>query len=830
MGKPFVPFAAAGSLLERAFRLARFNRSQFRISNILSCAPPNDFLVGAPYELDAINHCQMHRDKVVGEARPRAILALGATALRVLTGYTGRKQGISELRGYVLPSLDWGRIPVIASFHPAFIRRGKMNLLPVLLHDLKKAVAVAQGAYSDYVWDDPQAKLPDYHTTPSVDEARSLLFRVQEGSVDLLTYDIETPHSKGADEDEELEEATTSDHSILSIQFSTRPEEGYFFPYQEPYIGIARDLLASGVRKAGHNSKRFDNPRLEAAGFEIRGEVHDTLQLWKHLQPDLPAGLQSVGSFFGMPFPWKHMAGSEPEFYGCVDVDAPQRIFRQGMVQLEQAGLAEGYMRLRVALEPALMSTTRRGIPIDTVARQELKDYLEGEGARLDGEIDLLAPAEICKLHKKEGYKGIPPKLKVLLEEGRAGEVQLDNDGKRFQYVQVEGRWNRRYFFNVSGSAPDTLRYIKLRGYPVPTNRKSKEETTADEELERLATKTGDPLLRLILERRALRTMMSMHFNAWEPTEQGLVHGYYFDKLGTGQLASGGAGPNVLNPPKHGELAKRFRKMIAAQPGHTLIEIDLSSAHALTLGWCAKDESYMRAARLDIHSLLSGQVLKLHEVQRMLEKSDGELKDYFKWYKSDADRKFHRDKKAKPTILGYGFGMRENTLYETNRESFENKAEAKRLLEMLDGAFPVTAQWRKDIQQVAHRQQYLKSPWGFIRRFYAVFESDPKTGQLKGGDDAQAAIAFLPANCAFGHMRSCWVDFKERGWDERYWLALSLHDQFFWHCRNELVEEALETIYGRMTSPVPELDGLAFGAECLVGNTWATMSPVTVGE
>jgi hypothetical protein len=36
------------------------------------------------------------------------------------------------------------------------------------------------------------------------------------------------------------------------------------------------------------------------------------------------------------------------------------------------------------------MSTTKRGIPIDTVARQELKDYLEGEGARLDEEIDLV--------------------------------------------------------------------------------------------------------------------------------------------------------------------------------------------------------------------------------------------------------------------------------------------------------------------------------------------------------------------------------------------------------------------------------------------------------
>src|SRR4030095_1456469 len=103
-GLPFRPFAQAGSQLETIIKLAGFSRQQFGIGNIVNCQPPNDWLSGAPYEVAAIGHCQVHRDRFVANYRPKCILALGEIAFRTLTGLAGEKQTISHMRGYVLDS------------------------------------------------------------------------------------------------------------------------------------------------------------------------------------------------------------------------------------------------------------------------------------------------------------------------------------------------------------------------------------------------------------------------------------------------------------------------------------------------------------------------------------------------------------------------------------------------------------------------------------------------------------------------------------------------------------------------------------------------------
>jgi uracil-DNA glycosylase family 4 len=104
-GLPFRFYAQAGSQLETITKLAGFQRSQFRIANVVNCQPPNDYLSGASYELGAIEHCRVHREKVIQEMKPKCILALGEIAFRTLTGLCGPKQTISYMRGYVMESL-----------------------------------------------------------------------------------------------------------------------------------------------------------------------------------------------------------------------------------------------------------------------------------------------------------------------------------------------------------------------------------------------------------------------------------------------------------------------------------------------------------------------------------------------------------------------------------------------------------------------------------------------------------------------------------------------------------------------------------------------------
>lgn len=345
-GLPFRPYAAAGSVLERAIRRCGMDRSQFVIYNVVPVRPPKNWLEGAPWEAEAVAWGKSFLEEVIREYKPKVILALGNVALRATTGNCGEHRGVGSLRGYSIPSNQWENMAVVPAFHPSFLRRGSMGLLSTLMHDIKLSVLCAalrpgqSGRFyspvlgRDFQWTKPlvehSLEEPDvpsgYILRPGEGEAWDYLRRAESQSDCLISYDIETPRSgvTGEDESDEL-----ADSEILSIQFSMGRGSGIFMPWREPYIDVARRVLALPNPKVGCNNWRFDDPRLVAHGCEIAGQRHDVRWAWKHLQPDIKAGLQFIYSFYQEPdfaFPWKHLNHSQPETYGIMDVDATWRI------------------------------------------------------------------------------------------------------------------------------------------------------------------------------------------------------------------------------------------------------------------------------------------------------------------------------------------------------------------------------------------------------------------------------------------------------------------------------------------------------------------------
>ena len=173
-GLPFRPRGESGAVLERAWRRLGLSRNQFRITNCVLCQPPGNKLEGMPYRLPAIIHYRPALDQEVERMKPRAILALGGTAAEVLTGMSGRKKGISSIRGYILDSIYPG-IPCIPSFHPAFLRRGKMAWLGILINDIALAVRVAREGR-------PRPAPLGYKPYATVEEARAFLETVKEAA------------------------------------------------------------------------------------------------------------------------------------------------------------------------------------------------------------------------------------------------------------------------------------------------------------------------------------------------------------------------------------------------------------------------------------------------------------------------------------------------------------------------------------------------------------------------------------------------------------------------------------------------------------------------
>lgn len=726
---PFRPYAPAGSLLERTFRRMGMDRQQFSTTNVCRCRPRNNWLEGNPHEYSAINHCRPNLDAAIAERRPRCIVALGGTALRELTGMAGTARGITHLAGYPLPGPN--NIPVIGDFHPAFLRRGKASHQGLFARILRRATSIASGQDTAFEWnispEDPSSYVRlNYKIRPTTDEAMAFANYVLNNPQLPVSYDLETEESASLDED--AREGFADTH-IRLVQFTVGGKGSIAIPWESGFKAAIASVLHSPNQKCGHNVWLFDNKVLRAAGeregidLAPGGIVHDTLQMFHHWQPDLPAHLQFCAQFVSFPFPWKHLAGSNIEFYGCCDVDATLRLYTFLEAALRKDGIfgdaTTGYLGQVAAVRPILAAMEDRGMPIDNSARLALDAEFTLAQSKLGEEIALLAPGECKRAHPKRGYVGVPPEVKaqisaalaqatsdcltnmVLYGSGTAPTKieqlpfndEFDGTGESYHYEQREFpvpsvdptsgdpvvlptlRWCRVYDFNPN-SKDQVIAYMKSKGHKVPKSKEEHEDgtqkdTTAEKELRRLAVRTGDQFYLKVVEYRGFTKLRSTYIDGFVPGADGCVHTTFTFAPAIGQLSS--RNPNIQNFTKLKPtvaLAKAMRKMVAAKPGNILTEWDFKSCHIITLGFLAEDLNYMRLGRLDMHSFIAGHFLNLWDGFKIFSESDDELRARFKWLKSDPIRKRVRDDQAKHGILGIGNGLRAKGLYDRYMESF----------------------------------------------------------------------------------------------------------------------------------------------------------------
>ena len=129
-GRPFV--GRAGELLTAMIGAMGFARSEVYICNVVKCRPPDNRLP----ERDEVAACLPYLHRQLLAIRPTVICTLGNTPLRALMG--DEKLGITKLRGQ---RLDWRGIPLIPTFHPAYLLRNPPAKKPCW-EDLKTVLAV----------------------------------------------------------------------------------------------------------------------------------------------------------------------------------------------------------------------------------------------------------------------------------------------------------------------------------------------------------------------------------------------------------------------------------------------------------------------------------------------------------------------------------------------------------------------------------------------------------------------------------------------------------------------------------------------------------------
>ena len=110
-GHPFV--GAAGQLLTKMIQAMGFKREEVYIANVVKCRPP----MNRPPQPDEVEACSPYLEAQLTTIHPKMICVLGRTAAAALLQ---TEAPMSSLRG---KTFEWKGIPLIATFHPAYLLR-----------------------------------------------------------------------------------------------------------------------------------------------------------------------------------------------------------------------------------------------------------------------------------------------------------------------------------------------------------------------------------------------------------------------------------------------------------------------------------------------------------------------------------------------------------------------------------------------------------------------------------------------------------------------------------------------------------------------------------
>ena len=377
LGEPFV--GRSGQLLRQMLSDAGVDPDSVRYTNAVRCRPPTINGKQTKPTPKEIATCREHLNNEIADVSPTLIVVVGDVPLRSVLG----KTGIKKHRGQVL---DRSGLPVLATYHPAFVAREPTHYATVV-SDLRKIKGEESG---EVVWEEFLESSPREHQT--------------------IAWDVETSYWQ--------------DGGNTVIQWAAATEKGLYVSSDVPALGTL-----SADEWVTHNGWAADVPWMRGMGVEMpRGR--DTMVL-AYLDDETQAlSLESLCTrHLGVPG-WKDEGhAAEPgsyEFktYNARDAAYTLRLYRH---LVDVLGL-----RIRIAdhiIAPAslaLRACSDRGIVIDGDAAQAAHEYYGGLAARYRAELELWgldnpnSSPQVAELLVSQGY--------VLTQKTDSGGLSTDKD------------------------------------------------------------------------------------------------------------------------------------------------------------------------------------------------------------------------------------------------------------------------------------------------------------------------------------------------------------------------------------------------------------------
>lgn len=371
---------------------------------------------------------------------------------------------------------------------------------------------------------------------------------------------------------------------------------------------------------------------------------------------------------------------------------------------------------------------------------------------------------------------------------------------------------------------------MRLKGYKIPLDRKTKKETTSEEALKDLSYRHPEDLCLDKIRNCKFIKKGSSDLKDTYVGRDGRLHPRY-SVVKTGRLAA--KAPNTMNLPQGRknpgtaqgailkDVANAVRSSIVAPPGMELIEFDWKAIEALLVGFFANDPMYMEAAKKGVHDIFASHLL-FHDkiIPAPISPLDPGFEDFVKFLKKE-----HlpvRDK-AKKRIHAGAYGQAPKNMAKDLGITVE---EVLKLDEVYKAMAPKVAKWQESTRITAHSTGQLTNPFGYTLSFWDVLSPiKGKPGKFNLGREANEALAFLPQSTCAAMLRECLVDLDAHDrHGELFTLLMPIHDSIVVGSLLGKREETVSIVVEKMQRDWPQLGGLSVEVEWKAGPSLGDMN------
>jgi DNA polymerase I-like protein with 3'-5' exonuclease and polymerase domains/uracil-DNA glycosylase len=716
--------------------------------------------------LDAVKQCL--NNHVLPALRLRAWKRIDILGAKPLEFLCGKSDGIFRWRGspQAIPAL--GEEPIaVPTLHPAFIARNQ-ELLPAVVADLKKSLNAA-----------PE----NYNTHPTLDDVRGFV-------APQFAFDIETIRATG---------------EITMVGLCHSSTQAMAVPAKGPFLDELRRIFNAATAVVGHNCIQFDLPRLQKVGVAVAEStrVWDTMLMQHLLQPDLPHGLDFLGSFFTNKPAWKHLSALNEELYCCRDVDVTWQCFKQLRPMLEAEGLLDLYLNVQVPLARICLLLHETGFRLDPSRLTQVRKDLTAKESELEGFLP-----EALRTHQ------VPVRRRQLAPPGTLSEKTK----KPLKYIMVDSTEEE-----TPWKSADFLKeyFYDQMQLPVQTHAKTQAPTTDKTAIPKLIRAAGHPqwqrqvglaraqeaigALRVLQELRVIASLLSTFAKEEFGTLERIHASFNVHGTASGRLSS--SNPNLQNIPE----STRYI-YVPSYSDWNIFDVDFSSLENRLTAWFAQDHE--RLERLsqpgfNEHKWTTSQFF------------DIDYEDVVKDNSKDAPYG-----KAKRIGHGSNYGM---GALKISRLFDLPLNEVKVLTAKWRAVNAKTVAWQEATAAQAKKDGFLITPFGRKRWFYT--------------DSAYTeSLSFLPQSTGADIVFRCMIAllYDRIGWPEEKVqkivpvykalprparLLVQVHDSLVGEAPLDLMPEVISTLELVMSQPWPELGGFSIPVEPKVGPSWGEGKP-----